>query len=270
MTHWSELVSERMHIIYVDDEPKCLRDLRKGLGGLGIRVTSCKTVESLLGLAPNADADAIVVDYALGASDGLTVFEALRARGITAPCVLYSGVASEEIRIRARQMGFAAVVDKSTSAKEFASILQALVRACRPISETRLRPTLTLDPVTGELSDAHGSHAQLSHQPLALLLLLIKEGSRIRRARIATALFGLRYPSDPAQRKGVDDRIAKALGRLRSSLGVFSNLIGGGTGYVRLNARVRIRQSDSEQTPGSEPSEQDANQQPESRPTGSS
>ena len=269
MTLWSESVSERMHIIYVDDEPKCLAALRKALASQGIRVTGCQTVESLLALAPNADADAILVDYALGNTDGLTMFEVLRARGVTAPCVLYSGQASEEVRIRARQIGFTAAVDKTTSARELASILQTLTRTRRPISETKLLPALTLDTVTGELTDGYGSHAQLSPQPLALLLLLIREGSKMRRSHIATALFGLRYPNDPAQRKSVDDRIAKALSRLRNSLGVFDCLIGGGTGYVRLNARVRIARSDRDQTPGSDSKATVEPQAPQSHRTGS-
>ncbi len=235
-----------MHVIYLDDEEKSLVGLRRSLSPLGMSVACCSTVESLMAAAPHSDVDVIVLDYELGHTNGIAVYDALRERGVTTPCVLYTGRAPETVRIRAHERGFAAVVQKSTlSAREFAAILRKVAYAAlTPPSRPAVRASsLDFDLETGTLSDGAEQRTRLRGQSAALFTFVVRHGPRIQRVDIAKKFFQLEYPEDVDGRRTVDDRISKAVKRLREGLGAFASLLTTETGYVELTAKVTITRS---------------------------
>ncbi len=234
-----------MHVMYLDDEEKSLVGLRRSLSRLGMSVTCCPTVESLMAAAPHSDVDVIVLDYELGHTNGIAVYDALRERGVTTPCVLYTGRAPETVRIRAHERGFAAVVQKSTlSGRELAAILRKHAGAATtpPRGKAARASSLSFDAALGTLSDATGLQTRLRGQSLALFLFIVRH-KRVQRTAIAKKFFQLEYPADVDERRTVDDRISKAVKRLREGLGAFASLLTTETGYVELTARVTITPS---------------------------
>ena len=234
-----------MHLLYLDDEPGILTSLRRALSPRGIRVTCFESAESLLAIAPSSDADVILLDYHLGETDGLTVFRALRAKGVTTPCVLYTGRAGEKERTLAHDLGFAGVAGKPTPPGEFAAQLRALVRSAAGAANAPRAdapPRLILDPEAGTLTDG-SERVDVRGRQRALLLLLVRSGSGIHRQDIAPRLFGVAYPEAPNLAHTMDERISKVVQRLRKALGSFERLLDCQDGRVRLTAKITIARS---------------------------
>ena len=233
-----------MHALYLDDERDALRSLRQALSQRGIKLTCFNKPDALLAIAPSSDADVILLDYDLGDTDGLTVFQALRAKGVTMPCVLYTGKASEDERIQAYQMHFAEVIRKGTSPAEIAAILFSVLRYRSEPPPRRSTPrSLTLDANSGDLRSATSDHhVQLEHQQLKLFTLLATHGP-LRRNDLAPKLFEEPYPEDDDVRKRMDDRITQAIRRLDKALGLFEPLLDCHGGLVMLTANVTLTAS---------------------------
>ena len=234
-----------MHILYLDDDRKMLACLRRALAARGIRMTCFATAGELLAIAPSSDADVILLDYHLSDTDGLTVFKALSAKGVTTPCVLYTGVADEKQRTLAHDLGLAAVVPKSMPPGELAALLRNLLRPRLGPEAAPARDTprgITLDPESGELTDG-SARAHLRKQQLSFLMLLARTDSGFPRQEIAPRLFGVDFPADPELAHRMEDRIAKAVRRLRSALGDFERLLDCQAARVRLTAKVTIVKS---------------------------
>ncbi len=247
-----------MHLLYLDDEPGILTSLRRALSPRGIRVTCFESAESLLAIAPSSDADVILLDYHLGETDGLTVFRALRAKGVTTPCVLYTGKAGEKERTLAYDLGFAAVVQKPMPAGELAALLRKVVRDSGRATATSRKTAqpITLDPETGEVSDGT-LRVEVRGRQRALLLLLVRSESGIRRQDIAPRLFGVAYPESSDLAHTMDDRISKVVQRLRKALGSFERLLDCQDGRVRLSAKITIAKSGTYQAVHADDTEPD-------------
>ncbi len=232
-----------MHALYLDDEPKILASLRQALSGRGIKLTCFSKAEALLAIAPSSGADVILLDYDLGDTDGLTVFQALRAKGVTTPCILYTGKADEDERIQAYRMGFIEVIRKGTSPAEIAAILFSILRRRSEPPPQKSTSSLTLDANSGELrSPTSDHHVQLENQQLELFTLIATRGL-LRRKDVAPALFEEPYPEDDDARKRMENRITQAIGRLDKALGLFEPLLDSHGGLVRLTAKVTLIKS---------------------------
>ena len=233
-----------MHALYLDDERDALKSLRRGLSGYGIKLTCFSKPDALLAMAPSSNADVILLDYDLGDTDGLTVFQALRAKGVTTPCILYTGKANENDRIQARRMGFVEVIRKGTSPKEIAGILPSVLRLRSEPPPKRSSPhSLILDANSGELRSATSDHhVRLENQQLKLFTLLATHGP-LRRKDVAQALFKEPYPEDDDARKRMENRITQAIRRLCRALGDLECLLDSHGGLVRLTANVTLTAS---------------------------
>ncbi len=233
-----------MHALLLDDEPKVLASVRQALSGRGIKLTCFSKADALLAIAPSSDAEVILLDYDLGATDGLTVFQALRAKGVTTPCILYTGKAKEDDRIQARRAGFVEGIRKGTSPKEIAAILFSVLRRCSdPPAERSAPHSLTLDANSGKLRSPTSDHRiQLENQQLKLFTLLVTSGP-LRRKDLAPKLFKEPYPEDDDAGKRMDDRITHAIRRLCKALGDLECLVDCHGGVVMLTARVALTAS---------------------------
>ncbi len=233
-----------MHALYLDDNPKILAVLQRALRSHAIKLTCFSKVDALLAIAPSSDADVILLDYDLGATDGLTVFQALRAKGVTTPCILYTGKANEDERIQARRMGFVEVIRKGTSPKEIAAILFNIQNLHSEPPPKRSNPhSLTLDANSGELRSATSDHhIRLENQQLKLFTLLATHGP-LRRKDVAPALFNEPYPKDDDARERMENRVTQAIRRLDKALGLFEPVLDSHGGLVRLTAKVTLAAS---------------------------
>ena len=93
-----------MRLLVIEDEPKTLAYLKKGLGESGFTVDTARTGTDGLHLAMTDDYDLLVLDVMLPGLDGWAVVERLRARKST-PVLFLSARDDLDDRIHGLELG---------------------------------------------------------------------------------------------------------------------------------------------------------------------
>src|SRR6202161_3802030 len=93
-----------MRLLVIEDEPKTLADLKKGLGESGFIVDTARTGIDGLHLAMTDDYDLLVLDVMLPGLDGWAVVERLRAHKST-PVLFLSARDDLDDRIHGLELG---------------------------------------------------------------------------------------------------------------------------------------------------------------------
>ena len=93
-----------MRLLVIEDEPKTLAYLKKGLGESGFTVDTARTGTDGLHLAMTDDYDLLVLDVMLPGMDGWAVVERLRARKST-PVLFLSARDDLDDRIHGLELG---------------------------------------------------------------------------------------------------------------------------------------------------------------------
>jgi two-component system OmpR family response regulator len=94
-----------MRILVIEDDEKIGSFIRKGLREAGFTVDLSADGQEGLNLFLDNIYDAAVVDIMLPSTDGLTIIETIRGRGITTPVLILSAKRSVDDRIRGLQQG---------------------------------------------------------------------------------------------------------------------------------------------------------------------
>jgi two-component system KDP operon response regulator KdpE len=107
------------HILLVEDSPLAADPLRLLLESLGARVTVAGSVAEALALCDAERPDLMLLDLTLPDGSGLSLLEALRARGrAPAVAVALTGHDAPEVRGRCLAAGCAEVLVKPVPARE--------------------------------------------------------------------------------------------------------------------------------------------------------
>jgi two-component system chemotaxis sensor kinase CheA len=110
--HRPHLVEDKPRILVVDDSAGVRQLLSATLSGAGFEVEVASGAREAM-LAMTSDAfSAIVVDYSMPRSNGVELVRAMRAADVRIPIVMVSGVASQEEKDAAWQVGVDAYLDK--------------------------------------------------------------------------------------------------------------------------------------------------------------
>ena len=117
-------------VIYVvDDDPAVLGSLRFLFETEGYRVETFLDGDDLLnGAMPNAD-DCLLIDYKLGAADGLDLIRRLRAREVATPVLLIT--IYEGMERKAAAAGVTEILLKPHLQENIVSRVQAVMAAAR-------------------------------------------------------------------------------------------------------------------------------------------
>lgn len=76
------------HILIVEDEPRIVTFLEKGLQSHGFVTTTVPDGISAVGMALDGDFDLMILDLGLPGKDGLTVLEEIRGQGVQIPVLI--------------------------------------------------------------------------------------------------------------------------------------------------------------------------------------
>ena len=110
--HRPHLVDDKPRILVVDDSAGVRQLLSATLSGAGFEVEVASGAREAM-LAMTSDSfSAIVVDYSMPRSNGVELVRAMRAADVRIPIVMVSGVASQEEKDAAWQVGVDAYLDK--------------------------------------------------------------------------------------------------------------------------------------------------------------
>src|SRR5215208_2066831 len=139
-----------MRALIVEDDQTIAAFLVKGLKEAGFAVDHAPDGEAGAQLAATVPYDIAVVDLMLPRRDGLSLIQALRARGISTPVLILSAKHSVDDRVKGLEAGGDDYLTKPFAFAELLARVQALIRRSQAApSSTQLSVGgLTLDLLT--------------------------------------------------------------------------------------------------------------------------
>lgn len=195
-------------LLLVEDDADLRDVLARGLREHGFTVTTARDAASALALS-GRPVDALVLDVGLPDADGRDLCQALRARGIDAPVLFLTA----HDRVEDRLAGFAAGGDdylaKPFHLVEVAARLRALLK--RVVAPVGTVPGLVLDPVSHDVSTAHG-RVSLTPTEFRILAALVTGTGAVHRRR---ALVQAAWPAGAIVH---DNTLDQYIARLRRKL----------------------------------------------------
>ncbi len=175
-----------MKILIVEDEPKTVAYLRKGLTEQGYAVDFASDGESGLHLAQTLDYDAVILDVMLPRLDGVALLQRLRQRHQT-PVIMLTARDSVEDRLQGLGAGADDYLVKPFSFLELLARLQAITRRGRNESTSITVGDLHLDLLARRATRA-GRRLNLTAKEFALLGVLGRRQSQIVSKTVITEL----------------------------------------------------------------------------------
>src|SRR5919106_4274171 len=169
-----------MRVLLVEDDPTIARFVGKGLREAGFAGAHAADGVTALERAVAEPYDAAIVDVMLPRMDGLSLIDALRARGVRLPVLILSAKRSVDDRVRGLQAGGDDYLTKPFAFAELLARVQALIRRATGAAEpTRLSVgDLTLDLLTRRVQ--RGSQpVDLRPREFALLEYLMRNAGRV-------------------------------------------------------------------------------------------
>lgn len=175
-----------MRVLVVEDEPRMLDVISKGLREQAYAVDGVPDGEAALYQAAINDYDAIVLDVMLPGLSGFEVCGDLRARGIKTPILMLTARAELNDRIKGLDSGADDYLTKPFAFSELLARLRALLRRGHDVHPAQFEiADLRLDPGSHRVTRA-ATEVELTAKEYALLEYLARRaGQLVTRAEIA-------------------------------------------------------------------------------------
>lgn len=158
-------------VLVVDDARVARAVLRRALEAAGHEVIEADGAEAGLRAAVERRPDCITTDLLMPELDGLTLIEALRARGVDAPVVVVTADIQKTTREDCLRRGVAAVLGKPVAAAELALVVAEAV-ARRAVPRARRLTDVQVDAIQEAINIGVGRAAaalnDLIDRPVAL------------------------------------------------------------------------------------------------------
>ena len=141
-----------MRLLLVEDNPKLVRSISRGLRAEGYAVDVATDGEAALIQAGVWEYDGVILDLMLPIRDGFDVCRSLRRRGSWVPILMLTARDGVDDRITGLDAGADDYLAKPFDFGEFLARVRALVRRAPQERATRIvRGDLVLDPATREV-----------------------------------------------------------------------------------------------------------------------
>ena len=186
-----------MNVLLVEDDSTIADFVEKGLKEAGFAVDHAADGRDGLELALAGRYDVAIVDLMLPGMDGLSLIDALRARGVRTPLLILSARRSVDDRVRGLQAGGDDYLTKPFAFAELLARVQALIRRASGAAEpTRLTVAdLSLDLLTRHVTRGDQG-LDLRPREFALLEYLMRNAERVvSKMSILSHVWG--YNFDP-------------------------------------------------------------------------
>jgi DNA-binding response OmpR family regulator len=180
-----------MRILVIEDEPRMLELLRKGLQEHDCAVMTALDGDSGLEIALSCEFDVILLDVGLPRRDGYDVIHRMRERACSTRVLMLSARDSEDDIIRGLDLGADDYMTKPFSFPELVARLQSITRS-RPVEARRRIEAcdLIVDPSRRSVIRAN-KHIDLSRSEFSLLVSLIRRaGQCVPRQSLMEGVWG--------------------------------------------------------------------------------
>ncbi len=169
-----------MRALLVEDDATIAEFVVRGLREAGFAVDHAPDGDAGLDLAVGEPYDVAIVDLMLPKRDGLSLIEALRARGIATPVLILSARRSVDDRVRGLHTGGDDYLTKPFAFAELLARVQALVRRASRSAEPT---TITVDDLVVDLLSRRvtrgGTAIDLRPREFALLEYLMRNSGKV-------------------------------------------------------------------------------------------
>lgn len=185
-----------MRILIVEDEPKMVSYLRKGLTEASYTVDTADNGKDGLFLALHENFDLIVLDVMLPELDGLEVLRRLRAEKHT-PVLLLTARDTVEDKVEGLELGADDYLSKPFAYAEFLARIRSLLRrAPRGVRDILVVADLEVDLIKRR-AQRGSTRIDLTAQEFSLLQLLAERpGEVLTRTFITSQLWDMNFDSD--------------------------------------------------------------------------
>lgn len=166
-------------ILAVDDDPKILSMMRRGLSFAGYTVDLAPDGEQALTLARDHSPDLVVLDVMLPGIDGIEVCRRLRAGEANLPILMLTARDRVPDRIAGLDAGADDYLVKPFAFDELLARIRALLRRARSTDDSALRiADVVVKPVTREV-ERGGRRIELTAKEYELLEFLIRRPRQV-------------------------------------------------------------------------------------------
>jgi DNA-binding response OmpR family regulator len=186
------------HLLIVEDDPRIVEFLERGLAAHGYRTTSVGEGRAAVDAALQDEVDLIVLDLGLPDVDGLSVLQALRGQGVTTPVLVLTARGGPDHTIVGLDAGADDYLAKPFRFDELLARVRARLRSSAPVAalapEDRLRVgDVTLD-LRRRVAEVAGAEHELSTREFALLeAFLRRPGEVLSREVLLNQVWGFEH-----------------------------------------------------------------------------
>ncbi len=186
-----------MKILIIEDEPKTMAYLAKGLVENGYTVNGAGSGEEGFHLARVGACDLLILDVMLPGKDGWSILADLRRSGHRFPILFLTARDAVEDRVRGLESGADDYLVKPFAFAELLARVHTLLRRGPARSPEVLRiADLEIDPIRHK-TQRSGRRLDLTPKEFALLLLLAsRTGDVLSRALLAEQVWDMNFDSD--------------------------------------------------------------------------
>jgi DNA-binding response OmpR family regulator len=197
-----------LRILVIEDDPRMLELLRKGLWEHGHLVLTAPNGAEGLQLGIEHDFDVILLDIRLPELDGYQVAAGLRANQRRAPVLMLTALDMEDDIIRGLNLGADGYMTKPFSFRELLARIDSLTRRANAAPTNELYfAGLQIDAVQRKVFHS-GKHIHLTRSEFLLLEQLVQHvGNPISRKKLADGVWGV----DAQVNRGVLDTLINSL-----------------------------------------------------------
>jgi len=183
-----------MRILIIEDEPRMLDLLRKGLYEHGYTVMTAADGETGLEIAASFEFKAILLDIGLPRLNGYELIQSLRSRNCRTPVLMLTARDSEDDIIRGLNMGADDYLTKPFSFPELVARLQSIMRPSREETDGIIEVSgVLVDPIRRTVM-RHKQSIDLTRQEFLLLTGLMRcAGQCVSRQALMKCVWGANH-----------------------------------------------------------------------------
>jgi two-component system copper resistance phosphate regulon response regulator CusR len=183
-----------MKILVIDDDPRSVASIRKGLRESGFVVDVAPDGHTGFQPAQATEYDLIVLEVMLPGRDGWSILEELRTAGNLTPALFLTTTGDLEDRVKGLELGADDFLVKPFALPELLARIRAILRRSpRRLPEPLKVGDLEIDLLTRRVSRA-GRRVQLTAKEFALVSHLARRaGQPLSVARLAEMVWDMNY-----------------------------------------------------------------------------
>jgi len=203
----------RSRILVIDDEPRILNFVGRGLRAQGYTVDTVADAPSGLRTATDADYDLVILDLLMPGLDGVSLLRSLIDRKPAQPVIVLSAIADPASKVECLELGAEDYLAKPFSLDELLARIRARLRRS---TESRLTSLtvgrLRLDLIRREADNGAGAIGLADREFLLLGELMRNAGHIVSKERLLSSVWGFYFDT-------ASNVVDVYVGRLRRKLG---------------------------------------------------